>query len=63
MRLHEFILKHTEQILSAWESFARTVETALPAMDAKGLRNHAQHILTTVAEDMQTAQSERQQLK
>lgn len=62
MRLHEFILKHIEQILSAWEGFARSVETPLPTMDAKGLRNHAEHILTTVAEDMQTSQSEQQQI-
>lgn len=50
MRLHEFILKHIEQILSAWEGFARSVETPLPTMDAKGLRNHAEHILKAVAQ-------------
>ncbi|TFH79944.1 RsbRD N-terminal domain-containing protein [Pseudomonas kribbensis] len=62
MRLHEFILQRTEQILSAWESFARTVETALPPMNAKGLRNHSEHILRTVAQDMQTHQTESQQI-
>lgn len=62
MRLHEFILTHLEQILSAWESFARSVQTPMPPMDAKGLRNHAGHILKTVAQDMQTPQSERQQI-
>lgn len=36
MRLHEFILTHIGQILSAWERFARSVETALPPMDSKG---------------------------
>lgn len=45
MRLHEFILTHIEQILSAWERFARSVETALPPMDSKGLRDHSEHIL------------------
>lgn len=62
MRLHEFILKHTEQILSAWEGFARSVETPVPTMDAKGLRNHAEHILKAVAQDMLTLQTERQQI-
>lgn len=62
MRLHEFILNHNEEILSDWETFARSVNTLMPMMDAKGLRNHANHILTTVAQDMQTYQSERQQI-
>ncbi|UDI90455.1 sensor histidine kinase [Pseudomonas sp. IAC-BECa141] len=62
MRLHQFILQHIEQILAAWESFARSVETALPTMDSKGLRNHSEHILRTVAQDMQTPQTERQQV-
>lgn len=62
MRLHEFILTNLEQILLAWESFARSVQTPMPPMDTKGLRNHAEHILKTVAQDMQTPQSERQQI-
>lgn len=62
MRLHDFILRHLEQILTSWESFARSVQTPMPPMDAKGLRNHAEHILKTVAQDMQTLQSERQQI-
>lgn len=62
MRLHEFILTHIEQILSAWESFARSVQTPMPTMDAKGLRDHAGHLLKTVAHDMQTPQTEPQQI-
>ncbi|WP_431034802.1 sensor histidine kinase [Pseudomonas yamanorum] len=62
MRLHDFILREMEQILQAWEDFARSVDTPLPTMDAKGLRNHAQHILLTVAKDMRTEQSEEQQI-
>lgn len=62
MRLHEFIRTHIEQILSEWEGFARTVETSMPDMDSKGLRNHAEHILTTVVRDMQSYQTERQQI-
>ncbi|WLH07855.1 sensor histidine kinase [Pseudomonas lurida] len=62
MRLHEFILKHIELILSDWERFARSVDTAMPVMGSKGLRNHAEHILATVAQDMQTYQSKQQQI-
>ncbi|WLG64867.1 HAMP domain-containing sensor histidine kinase [Pseudomonas sp. FP1762] len=62
MRLHEFILTHIEPILSTWESFARTVNTAMPTMDSKGLRDHSENILRTVAQDMQSPQSERQQI-
>ncbi|MDH2076889.1 sensor histidine kinase [Pseudomonas atacamensis] len=62
MRLHKFILNNLELILSAWSRFARTVDTGKPMMDEKGLRNHAQHILKTVAEDMQSFQSESQQI-
>lgn len=62
MRLHEFILTHLEEILLAWERFARSVHTPMPPMDAKGLRDHAGHILKTVAQDMQAPQNEHQQI-
>lgn len=62
MRLFEFIEQNMEPILQAWEDFARSVDTPLPTMNAKGLRNHAQHILLTVARDMRTEQDEEQQI-
>lgn len=62
MRLSDFILKNLEPILQAWEDFARTVDTPLPAMDAQGLRNHAEYILKAVALDLRTSQSEQQQI-
>ncbi|WP_454564952.1 sensor histidine kinase [Pseudomonas sp. AIG] len=62
MRLFDFIQQNMEQILQAWEDFARSVDTPLPTMNAKGLRNHAQHILLTVAKDMRTEQDENQQI-
>ncbi|MNI09539.1 Bacteriophytochrome [compost metagenome] len=62
MRLYDFILKHMEQILLAWEQYARTIDTALPTMDTKGLRNHAQFMLETVARDMRRIQTEQQQI-
>lgn len=62
MRLYDFISKHMEQILVAWERYARTIDTPLPVMDTKGLRDHAQFILETVARDMRSTQTEQQQI-
>lgn len=62
MRLSDFILSETESILQAWEDFARTIETPMPAMDVKGLRNHAQLILKIVASDMRLPQTGQQQI-
>lgn len=62
MRLSDFILENLEPILQAWEDYARTVDTPMPAMDAEGLRNHAEYILKTVAADLRTPQSAQQQI-
>ncbi|MEX3777801.1 sensor histidine kinase [Pseudomonas sp. MYb118] len=62
MRLHEFIIRHNEQILVAWEKFARSVETPIPSMNAEELRDHAERILMTAAQDMQTFQTQGQQI-
>jgi hypothetical protein len=43
MRLSEFILKNLEPILQAWEEFARSVDTPMPAMGPLGLRDHSAH--------------------
>lgn len=61
MRIAKFILNNMESILQEWEDFARTVDTSLPKMDAKGLRNHAEHILKTAAKDMTTRQTPEEQ--
>lgn len=61
MRLYDFIESSMEQILQAWEDFARSVETEQPDLDPDGLRNHAAKILRTVAVDMRTAQTAHQQ--
>lgn len=63
MRLSDFILKNIEPILQAWEEFARSVKTPMPAMGALGLRDHAEYILRTVAFDMRTFQSAREQIE
>lgn len=62
MRLSDFILDHMEEILQTWVDFARTVQTPLPAMDTRALRNDAEYILKAVALDMCTSQTEQQQI-
>lgn len=63
MRLAEFIIQEMETILQAWEGFARTVDTPLPDLDDAGLRNHAESILRTVAQDMASPQTAIQQFE
>ncbi|MBI6917512.1 MULTISPECIES: sensor histidine kinase KdpD [Pseudomonas] len=63
MRLYDFITQNIELILQAWEDFARTVETPMPDLDAAGLRNHAEAMLRTVALDMASSQTARQQFE
>ncbi|VVO45626.1 Adaptive-response sensory-kinase SasA [Pseudomonas fluorescens] len=62
MRLSDFILENLEPVLQAWEDYARAVDTPMPAMDAQGLRNDAEHILKAVALDLRTDQTEQQQI-
>lgn len=62
MRLADFILRNQEPILQAWEEFARTVDTPMPAMGSLGLRDHAESILRSVALDMRTAQTPQEQI-
>jgi signal transduction histidine kinase len=62
MRLADFILDNLEPILQSWEDFARTVPGPSPAMDAIALRDHAEQMLRTIAEDLRTCQSITEQI-
>src|SRR5690606_15968438 len=57
MRLSKFIRAEIEPILQNWEEFAQTL---LPArhMDKAALRDHAQHMLLEIADDLDSPQSE-----
>lgn len=61
MRLYDFIESNMEEILQAWEDFARLVETDQPEQDAAGLRNHSEKTFRAVAADMRTAQTAHEQ--
>jgi hypothetical protein len=54
MHLSDFIRAHMESILQAWEDFARTIEPPALTMDSKALRDHASHMLTAIAADLDT---------
>jgi signal transduction histidine kinase len=57
MRLADFILQNMEPILQQWEDFAKTMTPAAEGMDALALRDHAEHMLRTIAADLQTPQT------
>jgi len=58
--LANFILSNMENILAEWQKFASAVHSA-KGMDREALRDDAEWILTTIAEDMQTQQSAAEQ--
>lgn len=56
MRLSEFILTETEQILVEFEAFARTIASG-DSMDIAALRDHAKAMLMYIANDIETPQN------
>ncbi|WUR11592.1 sensor histidine kinase [[Empedobacter] haloabium] len=61
IRLADFIEENMEQILQAWEDFARTIEPPALTMDDAALRDHARQMLHAFASDLATAQTALQQ--
>jgi signal transduction histidine kinase len=59
--LSEFLRSHADEILKAWDQFARTVPNAGAKLDAGELRDHAAELLACIAADMEQPQSARQQ--
>ena len=58
MRLPEFITQHRETILVEWETFARHLGGVAEDMDIAALRDHAGEMLTAIAADLETPQTE-----
>jgi signal transduction histidine kinase len=63
MRLSKFINEQLEEILTAWESFARRLLPATEGMSSLALRDHAKGILRAVALDMETNQTAEEQTR
>lgn len=62
MRLADFILDNIEPILQAWEDFAKTITPASIGMDSVALRDHAEQMLRTIAADLRTSQTVKEQI-
>lgn len=56
MRLHQFIVANMEQILAEWVNFARSIQPV--KMTTKELRDHAEEMLTIIANDLAAPQTE-----
>jgi signal transduction histidine kinase len=56
MRLADFILSHRAAILAEWEEFAKTCSPASGSMGIAALSDHANEMLTVIAEDLKTPQ-------
>ncbi|CAH0153824.1 hypothetical protein [Pseudomonas sp. 22 E 5] len=57
MRLADFIIQNMEPILQQWKDFARRLRPAAEGMDMLALQYHAEHMLRTIAADLQTFQN------
>jgi signal transduction histidine kinase len=58
--LSRFIREHTEEILTEWETFARSLPIGA-SMDVAALRDHAKAMLDVIARDLEEPQTPRQQ--
>jgi len=61
MRLADFILHNKEAILAEWEAFAATLLPAAEGLTSLALRDHAEHILEAVAQDLTNPQTRNEQ--
>ena len=61
MRLATFIRSDRAQIISQWETFAKTLMPAADYMSPLALRNHITDILDFVAEDIESSQTKSEQ--
>ncbi|WP_296254349.1 MULTISPECIES: sensor histidine kinase [unclassified Pseudomonas] len=63
MRLCDFLINNIEPIVQEWEDFARTMQTEGKPLDPEALRDHAELMLRTIAADLTTEQSPKQQVE
>ena len=56
-----FIRDHLDEIITEWETFARTLGPSAAKMSAAELRDHCREMLLAIALDMETRQTEKQQ--
>jgi signal transduction histidine kinase len=61
-RLATFIRQNSETIIAEWEGFARTLVPAAENASALSLRNHIVQILNSIANDIDSSQTDAQQV-
>ena len=61
MRLADFIRANREAILGEWDAFARSCVPSAGTMSISSLRDHANEMLTVIADDLDSPQSRREQ--
>ena len=60
MKLAAFIATHMDEIVAEFVSFAATLRPAAIDISSVELRDHAREILTTIAADLDSAQTSKQ---
>lgn len=63
MRLTDFIRANSAPIIAEWEAFAATLAPAGESMTPHSLRNHIKYILEFIANDIESPQTDAEQLK
>ena len=61
MQLNLFIEQHMDDILAEWVAFARTLDSAVEEMTLMQLRDHAEAMLRSIALDIGSRQSSKEQ--
>lgn len=62
MRLSQFVIQHLEEILIEWEAFAASLLAPGEKMTSLALRDHATQILQAIAEDIESDQTDLEQV-
>lgn len=62
-RLSDFIRENTDQIVSEWTAFAKTLTPASTSMTPMALRDHVMAILAFIADDLESYQTSREQIE
>lgn len=63
LRLGDFIRQNVPQIVQEWMSFAQTRTPASHDMSASALRDHVEELLTFIADDLESPQTGREQVR
>jgi signal transduction histidine kinase/CRP-like cAMP-binding protein len=61
LKLSKFIVRHMDDIVYEWDTFAQTLLPSAATMSAVSLRDHAKEILEAIAKDIESAQTDLEQ--